>query len=149
MHHLSLLSDPPSPLITSLRTDAIDLYQTGQFSTDALAVYGTEFTTKFDPTRDRTIMKLDQWKRTDVGNAKLRHEELGGLMGTVRRDLVAGLGRPGLDEVGSVSTTRYGRGSTEILYTRFGPGAFLKRHNDEHHGKNDRAVVVSCYCCCC
>ena len=149
MHHLSLLSDPPSPLITSLRTDAIDLYQTGQFSTDALAVYGTEFTTKFDPTRDRTIMKLDQWKQTDVGNAKLRHEELGGLMGTVRRDLVAGLGRPGLDEVGSVSTTRYERGSTEILYTRFGPGAFLKRHNDEHHGKNDRAVVVSCYCCCC
>jgi Rps23 Pro-64 3,4-dihydroxylase Tpa1-like proline 4-hydroxylase len=27
----------------------------------------------------------------------------------------------------------YGNGSTEISYTRFGPGAFLRRHVDEHH----------------
>ena len=56
-------------------------------------------------------------------------------MGRLRTDLASALGRPGLDEVGSVSTSRYGVGSTEISYTRFGPGAFLKRHNDEHHGE--------------
>ena len=31
------------------------------------------------------------------------------------------------------AVNRYGHGSTEISYTRFGPGAYLKKHVDEHH----------------
>eukprot|EP00978_Attheya_sp_CCMP212_P038311 scaffold188673_cov24-Attheya_sp.AAC.1 len=52
-------------------------------------------------------------------------------MKNLRTDLAKQLNRPALDR--GISTTAYGSGSTEISYTRFGPGAFLKRHIDEHH----------------
>ena len=52
-------------------------------------------------------------------------------MQDLRRDLAVALDRPRL--VVGEAVTRYGEGSTEISYTRFGPGAFLKRHVDEHH----------------
>jgi len=63
----------------------------------------------------------------------LRHDTFGNLMGQLRTDLASNLNRPNLDVPQSASTTMYGFGSTEISYTRFGPGAYLKRHNDEHH----------------
>lgn len=52
-------------------------------------------------------------------------------MAAVRTELAYNLDRPNLDR--GKATTLYGKGSTEISYTRFGPGAFLKRHVDEHH----------------
>ena len=76
-------------------------------------------------------MKLNQWKRKDIGQAALRHDVLGGIAARLRTDLALNLNRPNLDK--GHSTTDYGFGSTEISYTRFGPGAYLKRHIDEHH----------------
>ena len=118
-------------LVAELRNDAKDLYGKGHFSADALAAYGTEQDAKFDPARDRTVLKLAQWKRTDIGNPNLRHNVFGSIMANLRTDLSRNLNRPHLDT--GVSTTAYGYGSTEISYTRFGPGAYLKRHVDEHH----------------
>ena len=148
-----------SPALTaSLRSDAKDLYDSGHFSADALAAYGTEVSPytvdffvfnlnnsilddnyikpllskgTFDPSKDRTVLKLNQWKRTDIGQAELRHKVLGGIAARLRTDLALNLNRPSLDK--GLSTTEYGVGSTEISYTRFGPGAYLKRHIDEHH----------------
>ena len=120
----------PQNEVNLLRTDAQNLWDQGKFSTDALAGYGS--TGKFDPTKDRAVLRLPQWKNSESGNYQNRLR-FGDLMGKVRSELAYNLNRPNLDLTNSVSTTRYGHGSTEISYTRFGPGAFLKRHVDEHH----------------
>lgn len=54
-------------------------------------------------------------------------------MAQVRSELSYNLNRPFLDKGNAVDSGKFGLGSTEISYTRFGPGAFLKRHVDEHH----------------
>lgn len=119
-------------VVRQLRNDAKDLHQNGYFTTDALAVYGAEQVTKFDPTKDRTVLKLKEWKRNDIGNPFVRHDLFGkNIMSKLRTELSCKLNRPKLDT--GLSTEKYGIGSTEISYTRFGPGAYLKRHVDEHH----------------
>ena len=114
--------------VIPLRADAQNLWNEKKFSTDALASYGT--TGKFDPTKDRAVLRLQQWKSQDLGNFEVR-QKFGKLMASVRTELAYNLNRPNLDR--GASTSMYGYGSTEISYTRFGPGAFLKRHVDEHH----------------
>jgi hypothetical protein len=114
--------------VVSLRNDAQMLWKENYFSTDALAAYGSNG--KFDPSKDRAVLKLSQWKNPNLGNYQLRMR-FGNRLQALRSELARGLDRPGLDK-GS-STTLYGHGSTEVSYTRFGPGAFLKRHVDEHH----------------
>lgn len=120
----------PHHEIATLRRDAQELHADQHFSTDALASYGSQG--KFDPSKDRAVLKLQNWKNHIIGNAGVRRRLEARLM-DVRADLAIGLGRAELDDRATFSTTRYGEGSTEISYTRFGPGAFLKRHVDEHH----------------
>lgn len=114
--------------ISTLRNDAQDLHATNYFSTDALASYGSDG--KFDPARDRAVLKLARWKDPSLGDWILR-SNFAKTMAAVRTDLALNLGRPCLDKGAAIS--KYGAGSTEISYTRFGSGAFLKRHIDEHH----------------
>lgn len=118
----------PEHEIVPLRADAQNLWEDGRFSTDALAGYGS--TGKFDPTKDRAVLRLPQWKNESSGNFSNR-QRLGALMANVRKELAYNLNRPNLDK--GLATTMYGKGSTEISYTRFGQGAFLRRHVDEHH----------------
>jgi 2OG-Fe(II) oxygenase superfamily len=118
----------PKSEVLSLRRDAENLYTSNSFSTDALASYGSSG--KFDPSKDRTVLKLSQWKNNVLGDWTVRNN-FGARIRDLRRDLAINLQRPGLLQGASVSA--YGDGSTEISYTRFGPGAFLKRHVDEHH----------------
>mmetsp|Transcript_15691 Transcript_15691/g.30719 ORF Transcript_15691/g.30719 Transcript_15691/m.30719 type:complete len:409 (+) Transcript_15691:125-1351(+) len=118
----------PQIEVNLLRADAQDLWDQGRFSTDALAGYGS--TGKFDPTKDRSVLRLPQWKNESLGNYSNR-QRFGNLMANVRSELAYNLNRPNLDK--GLATTKYGNGSTEISYTRFGKGAFLKRHVDEHH----------------
>jgi Rps23 Pro-64 3,4-dihydroxylase Tpa1-like proline 4-hydroxylase len=117
-----------------LRTDAQQLWDDGKFSTDALASYG-QSGQNFDVRKDRAVLKLNQWKDASLGNFQIRgsasSEGLGYKMAQLRKELAYQLDRPQLDQ--GLATTKYGAGSTEISYTRFGPGAFLKRHVDEHH----------------
>jgi len=117
--------------ILPLRQDAQQLWLDNRFSTDALAGYGSKV--NFDPTRDRAVLKLTQWKRPDYGNFELRSKKFANLMSSVRQELAINLNRPQLAAADSAAVNKYGIGSTEISYTRFGPGAFLKRHVDEHH----------------
>jgi len=118
----------PQDEIIKLRNDAANLHQQNKFSTDALASYGTSG--KFDPSKDRAVLKLQQWKDQGIGDWTVR-ERFGNRMKNLREDLAYHLDRPGMLLGDSVN--KYGAGSTEISYTRFGPGAFLKRHVDEHH----------------
>jgi hypothetical protein len=117
--------------ILALRQDAQSLYASNTFSTDALAAYGSSGKV-FDPAKDRTVLKLQQWKNTGLGNYETRNR-FGNLMARVRTDLAVNLDRPHLNQGLATSNMKYGHGSTEISYTRFGSGAFLKRHVDEHH----------------
>lgn len=123
---IAVVPDFLSPsLVKSLRSDAHALYDEGHFTTDALSAYGSNG--RFDPARDRNVLKLREWQRPDLGRSRLRHQTMAGVVGALRADLGQQLDRPGL---GSFPLER---GSTEISYTRFGPGAYLKRHLDEHH----------------
>jgi 2OG-Fe(II) oxygenase superfamily len=114
--------------VATLKRDAQDLYNTNYFATDALASYGSKG--EFDPSKDRTVLRLNQWKNTALGDWDTRRT-FGARMKDLRADLAVHLQRPGLTQ--GVSVTTFGEGSAEISYTRFGPGAFLKRHVDEHH----------------
>jgi Rps23 Pro-64 3,4-dihydroxylase Tpa1-like proline 4-hydroxylase len=114
--------------IASLRSDARNMWNGDYFTTDALASYGTSGT--FDPSRDRSVVKLKQWKDKTLGSFDTR-QSFGSRMAELRADLAYHLNRPELNR--GLATTQYGYGSTEISYTRFGPGAYLKRHVDEHH----------------
>ncbi len=117
----------PESEFNPLRSDAQNLWNDKKFSTDALAGYGSKG--KFDVAKDRAVLRLPQWK-SESGNYENR-KRFGNLMGAVRSELAYNLNRPNLAK--GAATTMYGHGSTEISYTRFGPGAFLKRHVDEHH----------------
>jgi len=117
--------------ILPLRQDAQQLWLDNRYSTDALAGYGAKGS--FDPTKDRAVLKLTQWKTPDYGNFELRSNKFANLMSSVRQELATNLNRPQLAAANSAAVNKYGIGSTEISYTRFGPGAFLKRHVDEHH----------------
>ena len=119
----------PKSEILSLQRDAEDIYASNHFSTDALASYGSSG--KFDPSKDRTVLKLSQWKNTALGDWSVR-KQFSTRIRDLRSDLAVNLQRPGLVSGTSISTYG-GEGSTEISYTRFGPGAYLKRHVDEHH----------------
>jgi hypothetical protein len=118
----------PQDETRKLRQDAGTLYHQDKFSTDALASYGTDG--KFDPSKDRAVLKLQQWKDQSIGDWSLR-QRFGNRMKNLREDLSYNLHRPEMLIGDAVS--KYGEGSTEISYTRFGPGAFLNRHVDEHH----------------
>ena len=60
-----------------------------------------------------------------LGDAGARRK-LTSTIAALRSDLAVALGRPGLD-------TLDGPDNHEISYTRFGPGASLASHVDEHH----------------
>jgi Rps23 Pro-64 3,4-dihydroxylase Tpa1-like proline 4-hydroxylase len=117
-----------APEIDVLRRDATDLYINQHYTTDALASYGTSGS--FDPSKDRAVLKLQQWKNTALGDWGTRRQ-FAARIHDLRSDLAVHLNRPALTRGDSV--TQFGEGSTEMSYTRFGPGAFLKRHVDEHH----------------
>jgi Rps23 Pro-64 3,4-dihydroxylase Tpa1-like proline 4-hydroxylase len=119
----------PKSEILSLQRDAEDMHASNHFSTDALSSYGSSG--KFDPSKDRTVLKLSQWKNTALGDWSVR-KQFSARIRDLRSDLSVNLQRPGLVRGTSISTYG-GEGSTEISYTRFGPGAYLKRHVDEHH----------------
>ena len=119
----------PKSEIMALQRDAEEMYTSNHFSTDALSSYGSSGT--FDPAKDRTVLKLSQWKNIALGDWSVR-KQFSARIHDLRSDLSLNLQRPGLLRGTSISTYG-GEGSTEISYTRFGPGAYLKRHVDEHH----------------
>eukprot|EP00979_Chaetoceros_neogracilis_P008176 scaffold1808_cov247-Chaetoceros_neogracile.AAC.10 len=81
----------PQSEIIPLRDDAQNLWNCDKFSTDALAGYGS--TGKFDPTRDRAVLRLPQWKNNELGNYANR-QRFGSLMADVRSELSYNLNRP-------------------------------------------------------
>eukprot|EP00566_Odontella_aurita_P013947 CAMPEP_0113554430 /NCGR_PEP_ID=MMETSP0015_2-20120614/16145_1 /TAXON_ID=2838 /ORGANISM="Odontella" /LENGTH=441 /DNA_ID=CAMNT_0000455571 /DNA_START=221 /DNA_END=1547 /DNA_ORIENTATION=+ /assembly_acc=CAM_ASM_000160 len=145
---------PPS-LLSSLRSDARALFaEGGHFQPDALAAYsikkqrqsrsGSGNEKIIDAAYDRTIMpsffastgKEGPFANFDgLGDGQSR-KQFAALMESVRTQLTADLGRPTL---GTLNRER----TNEMSYSRYGPGAFLPRHTDEHHGELKKAHPVA------
>jgi len=123
--------------VSRLRDDAHQLYDQDFFITDSLAGYGKKSSqadkASFDPRKDRSVLpgyipsqqRNGPFVASDLGDAEAR-KSLTQTIATLRQDVALALDRPGMD-------TPDGPNNHEISYTRFGPGAYLKRHNDEHH----------------
>ncbi|KAL7444064.1 hypothetical protein ACHAXM_009279 [Skeletonema potamos] len=136
---IAVIPDFMSPSeVSRLRADASTLYQDGQFTVDALAGYGkaknAEDKARFDATKDRAVLpayipsqkKAGPFLSTTLGDVGAR-QKLTTVITALRSDLSKGLDRPGIDVLD------YGGDNHEISFTRFGPGAQLARHIDEHH----------------
>jgi hypothetical protein len=140
---IAIISDflPPSA-VSRLRRDAYKLYLDGNFIVDSLAGYvskdGHRDKSKFDPAKDRAVLpsyvpsknRSGPFVDRNLGDVDARML-LANTVGGLRRDLARALDRPGLialsyDEFAGVD-------GHELSYTRFGPGASLARHVDEHH----------------
>ena len=131
----------PSELVAELRADCIASYADGNFKPDALASYGKKKT--FDPTQDRMVMpsfypstgKDGPWVDFDsVGNGVARRA-FASRMSDLRHSLAENLNRPTL--------AANGPQTHEMSYTRYGPGAALPRHTDEHHAELKKAHPVA------
>jgi len=127
--------------VTQLRYDAQTLYKEHHFQTDAIAGYSgskqRQDKAQFDVTKDRSVcpayfpsqQTTGPFVNDQLGNApRLRiHKFMKHRIASLRRDLAIGLDRPGMQKL------QDGINNHEISYTRYGPGAYLKRHTDEHH----------------
>ena len=127
-----------SSQVSKLRADAQTLFREGHFITDSLANYGKSAAAKdkaqFDIRRDRAVCPayipskaaLGPFVNDQLGNSDAR-KQLTKTVASVRNELGVALDRPGMASLPD------GMYNHEISYTRFGPGAYLKRHVDEHH----------------
>jgi Rps23 Pro-64 3,4-dihydroxylase Tpa1-like proline 4-hydroxylase len=128
----------PQSQVSNLRADAQCLFRDGHYITDSLANYGqktgAQDKAQFDITKDRAVCpafipsksQLGPFVNERLGNSGAR-QALMSAMEALRHDLAKSLDRPGMAALPD------GIYNHEISYTRFGPGAFLKRHVDEHH----------------
>jgi Rps23 Pro-64 3,4-dihydroxylase Tpa1-like proline 4-hydroxylase len=128
----------PADEVAILRADAQESFVAGHFKADALATYRTSqkrgTRDGFDPSNDRMVMPsfypsrgLDgPWVDGTIGNAAARRS-FKRRMASVKLALSREL-------EGRASLAADGAQTHEMSYTRYGPGAFLARHTDEHHG---------------
>jgi Rps23 Pro-64 3,4-dihydroxylase Tpa1-like proline 4-hydroxylase len=123
----------PSDELAALRSDAEAAFAAGHFKADALATYGQKPKAGFDPSHDRMVMPsfypskgLDgPWVDSSIGNAAVRlrfKQRMGAVKAALSRSMQ-----------GRESLIADGAQTHEMSYTRYGPGAFLARHTDEHH----------------
>ena len=135
---IAVVPDFFSPTVVSrLRADAENLHANGHFITDGLAGYGKKANMRdkdsFDASRDRSVLpayipskKIDgPFVSKTLGDSDARRD-MTSAIANLRTELAKGLERPGLDTPDTPN-------NHEISFTRFGPGASLARHNDEHH----------------
>ena len=125
-----------------LRRDASDLFRGGRFVVDSLAGYGRagqlRDKSKFDPAKDRAVLpsfvpsagRSGPFVDASLGDADGRRR-LAYAVGSLRLELAHALDRPGLTALSDDEFA--GVDGHEMSYTRFGPGASLARHVDEHH----------------
>ena len=88
--------------LNALRADAVALHADGNFIVDGLSNYGKK-KEKFDPSKDRMVLPnwipsrnaAGPWADSGLGDAAAR-KAFAAKMASLRQELSAGLGRPGL-----------------------------------------------------
>mmetsp|Transcript_79 Transcript_79/g.278 ORF Transcript_79/g.278 Transcript_79/m.278 type:complete len:368 (-) Transcript_79:27-1130(-) len=109
----------PSKSVARLRADAVRLYEEGNYNPpdrDLLLRQG--------PRYDRSVLRESRFSDSALGDGEARGS-FGKELARVRAELARDLDRPTL----AVNSPH----RHEASYTRFGPGASLRRHIDEHH----------------
>ena len=135
----------PAGEVSALRRDAQACFEAGIFNADALATYAQKKSRggAADPANDRKTMPsfyaskgIDgPWVDPALGDAVAR-ARFKSRMTDLRSQLSTRcIGRPTL----ATDTTH----THEVSYSRYGPGAFLPRHTDEHHGTLKNAHPVA------
>jgi Rps23 Pro-64 3,4-dihydroxylase Tpa1-like proline 4-hydroxylase len=125
----------PAAEVRALRADAEACYAAGHFKADALATYGQKKKSGFDPSQDRMVMpsfypsKGPDGPGVDgsIGDAAAR-QQFKARMATLKASLSQQL-------EGRTTLAANAPQTHEMSYTRYGPGAFLPRHTDEHHSE--------------
>lgn len=140
---------PPAD-VTALREDARALHAAGYFTPDGLSAYeparrgsdsasggrggSREVMPAFFPSRKAQ----GPWGDAALGDGAARRR-LAARIASLRDALAVGLDRPGLVSATSPATRTVpslrglAQALGEISYTRYAPGASLRRHVDEHH----------------
>eukprot|EP00929_Paragymnodinium_shiwhaense_P112158 TRINITY_DN80415_c0_g1_i1.p1 TRINITY_DN80415_c0_g1~~TRINITY_DN80415_c0_g1_i1.p1 ORF type:complete len:437 (+),score=64.13 TRINITY_DN80415_c0_g1_i1:86-1396(+) len=117
----------PSALVTSLREDAVTLHDRGLFSGEGKgrlirdADSGRQYISRESTSRDRQTLRRGIWSDDGSGSRRLRVQFEDRLQ-RVRQDVGRRLGRDIAQPLGQNTS-----------YSRFGPGALMKRHFDEAH----------------
>ena len=115
----------PPHLIQSMRADARNLFNTGQFQPDGLTNTARSRNEQgFTQKADRQTFRGGAGWDSDVGD-KATRDEFANRMRDLRRELAIGLDRPTLETEGVKKH--------EMTYNWYEPGAKLGRHLDEHH----------------
>ena len=137
----------PREEVGALRADALASFAAGHFKADALASYGkkTKAGTNegFDAANDRMVMPSffpskgtdGPWVDPTIGDSAARRrfrERMAQVKATLARELTD-----------RRTLAADGAQTHEMSYTRYGPGAFLPRHTDEHHGELKKAHPVA------
>ena len=131
----------PAAEVAALRADAEASFANGHFKTDGLANYGkaqggAQGSSKgFDPGASRMVMPSfypskgtdGPWVDPSIGNAAAR-----GAFKQRMAAVKAALSEKMFDRPTLLANAPQ---THEMSYTRYGPGAYLARHTDEHHGK--------------
>ena len=133
----------PAADVRALRADAEACFADGCFKADALATYGQKKKKGFDPANDRMVMPSfypskgtdGPWVDSSIGNAAVR-QQFKARMAALKAELSESL----VDRKTLAANTKQ---THEMSYTRYGPGAFLPRHTDEHHTELKKAHPVA------
>lgn len=137
----------PADELSALRADAEASYAAGHFKADALATYGQKnkagTNQGFDPANDRMVMPSfypskgtdGPWVDMSIGDGAAR-QRFKSRMAQVKALLARKL-----EDRPSLADDAYQ--THEMSYTRYGPGASLPRHTDEHHGELKKAHPVA------
>ena len=134
----------PADEVSALRRDARACFEAGVFKPDALASYAHKSRGgAADPANDRKTMPSfyaskgtdGPWVDPALGDAAAR-ARFKSRISDLRSELATRcIGRPTL-----AADTPH---THEVSYSRYGPGAFLPRHTDEHHGTLKNAHPVA------
>jgi hypothetical protein len=134
----------PMDEVRTLRADAESCYTSGRgFCLDALAAKSVKQHNKLEPADDRRVMPSffaskgtdGPWVDDSIGSAEARKSfkaRIAGLKRTLASDLH-----------GRQTLAMDAKQTHELAYTRYGVGARLARHTDEHHGALKNAHPVA------
>lgn len=133
---------PPEEL-RALRADSVAMHEAGHFKLDALASYSLRKRGSLHPSDDRMTMPSfsaskgtdGPWADFSIGDGAARRR-FRDRMRELRSTLATSL-------TGRATLAADAGRTHEMSYTRYGPGARLPRHTDEHHAELKRAHSVA------
>ena len=133
----------PMDEVRALRADAEACYNNGHFCLDALAAKTLKQHKVLDPADDRQVLPSffaskgtdGPWVDDSIGNAIAR-KNFKKKLAQLKNGLASNLHERQTLAMDAVRTH-------ELAYTRYGVGAHLGRHTDEHHGALKRAHPVA------